>query len=67
MTPPPARAGGPPILLGGYVDAALRRAGELGDGHITDADDLDHVRNAVSLMEQGAQDAGRDPGAFASR
>ncbi len=64
VTPPPARPGGPPILLGGYVDAALRRAGELGDGHITDADDLVHVRKAVSLMEEGARDAGRDPAAM---
>ena len=64
VTPPPAQPGGPPILLGGYVDAALRRAGELGDGHITDADDLVHVRKAVSLMEEGARDAGRDPAAM---
>lgn len=61
VTPPPAQPEGPPILLGGYVDAALRRAGELGDGHITDADDLVHVRKAVSLMEEGAREAGRDP------
>ncbi len=61
ITPPPARPAGPPILLGGYVDAALRRAGELGDGHITDADDPLHVRRAVSMMEDGARAAGRDP------
>ena len=61
VTPPPARPGGPPILLGGYVDAAMRRAGEIGDGHITDAEDPGHVRKAVALMEEGARSAGRDP------
>jgi len=61
VTPPPAQEGGPPILLGGYVEAAMRRAGRIGDGHITDADDLEAVRRAVSLMEQGAVESGRDP------
>jgi alkanesulfonate monooxygenase SsuD/methylene tetrahydromethanopterin reductase-like flavin-dependent oxidoreductase (luciferase family) len=64
VTPPPAQEGGPPILLGGYVDAALARAGSIGDGHLTDFDDADHLRHAVALMEQGARDAGRDPGAL---
>jgi probable F420-dependent oxidoreductase len=61
VTPPPAQEGGPPILLGGYVEAAMRRAGRIGDGHITDADDLEAVRRAVSEMERGAVEAGRDP------
>lgn len=33
VTPKPARAGGPPVWLGGGVDAALERAARLGDGH----------------------------------
>jgi probable F420-dependent oxidoreductase len=61
VTPPAAQPGGPPILLGGYVDAALRRAGELGDGHITDADDPGHVRRATALMDEQARAVGRDP------
>ena len=61
VTPPPARPGGPPILLGGYVEAAMRRAGRIGDGHITDADDLEAVGSAAALMEDGARGAGRDP------
>jgi probable F420-dependent oxidoreductase len=64
ITPPPARPGGPPILLGGYVDEALHRAGRIGDGHIAEADDPARVRTAVSLMEEGARSAGRDPRAL---
>lgn len=63
VTPPPARPGGPPILLGGYVDAALRRAGELGDGHLTDGDDLAFLDHALPLIDGGARAAGRDPAA----
>ena len=61
VTPPSAQLGGPPIVLGGYVDAALRRAGTLADGHITDADDLEHIRHALILMEEGARSVGKDP------
>ncbi len=32
IEPPPARAGGPPIVVGGRVPAALARAGRLADG-----------------------------------
>jgi probable F420-dependent oxidoreductase len=61
VTPPPAQPNGPPILLGGHVDAVLRRAGEIADGYITDAEDVEHVRRAVRLMEESAFAAGRDP------
>jgi probable F420-dependent oxidoreductase len=64
VTPPPYRAGGPPILLGGYVDAALRRAGAIGDGHITDAADPAHLAHAVDLMDEAAETAGKDPAAL---
>jgi probable F420-dependent oxidoreductase len=64
VTPPPAQEGGPSILLGGYVDAAARRAGRIGDGHITDAADVEAVRRAAALMEEGAREAGRDPSAL---
>jgi probable F420-dependent oxidoreductase len=61
VSPPPAQAGGPPIVLGGYVDAALLRVGATADGYITDADDAGFVRHALTLMEEGARGAGRDP------
>jgi probable F420-dependent oxidoreductase len=64
VTPPPAQPGGPPILLGGQVDAAIQRAGRIADGYVTDADDLEHVRHSAALMDEAARDAGRDPSAL---
>ena len=61
VTPAPARAGGPPILLGGYAEAAVRRAGRLGDGYITDADALSEVLPAIAPFEEGAREVGKDP------
>src|SRR5436190_8776335 len=34
ITPTPAQEGGVPIWLGGFADAAVRRAGRIGDGYI---------------------------------
>jgi len=65
VTPPPARVGGPPIFLGGYVDAALERAGRLADGYITDAGELHELTEAFGTVERAAIGAGRDPSAMA--
>lgn len=64
VMPPPARPGGPPIYLGGYYERAVRRAGRLGDGYITDADAVEGVKPSLSLFEEGAREAGKDPGAL---
>jgi probable F420-dependent oxidoreductase len=61
VTPPPAQPGGPPILLGGYAPSALRRAGEIADGHITDADDPHALAEAFAGVDAGARAAGKDP------
>jgi alkanesulfonate monooxygenase SsuD/methylene tetrahydromethanopterin reductase-like flavin-dependent oxidoreductase (luciferase family) len=61
VTPPAARPGGPPIYLGGYAERAVRRAGRLGDGYITDDAGVDEVRTALQIAEDGAREAGRDP------
>jgi probable F420-dependent oxidoreductase len=61
VTPPPARDGGPPIYLGGFVEQAIRRAGRLGDGYIRSRSDLDSAREALTWAEQGAAEAGEDP------
>ena len=61
VTPTPARPGGPRIFLGGYDDRGLRRAGRLADGYITDATEPDDLRHALSVLDEGARSAGRDP------
>ena len=62
VTPVPAQAGGPPVFLGGSDERAVRRAGRLADGYITDAYPLDEARHGLTLMDEGAKSAGREPG-----
>ncbi len=64
MQPPPIQHPGPPILLGGVVPPALRRAGRLAEGWISrSATDLTRIGESVAIVRQAAQDAGRDPDA----
>jgi len=64
VTPPPARDGGPPLYLGGHVEAAVRRAGRLGDGYIRSRSGLDTAKEALRLAEESAREAGKDPEAL---
>ncbi|MGI5244670.1 LLM class flavin-dependent oxidoreductase [Dactylosporangium sp. CA-139066] len=65
MDPRPVQTGGVPILLGGSVPAALRRAGEIADGWISrSAHDLSGIGQDVALVHEGAERAGRDPRAL---
>jgi probable F420-dependent oxidoreductase len=64
ITPQPARPGGPPVYLGGSASAAARRVGRLADGYLTDATPPEEVRSSVSIVEEGAMSAGRDPSAL---
>jgi probable F420-dependent oxidoreductase len=62
--PRPARAGGPPIWLGGNSEPALRRAGRMADGHIaTSTSGPDGIRRTTRLVRESAEAAGRDPAA----
>ena len=61
VTPPAARDGGIPIVLGGYADAAVRRAGRLADGYITDFTAIEQLRASLRLADEGARGADRDP------
>jgi probable F420-dependent oxidoreductase len=61
VTPPPAREGGIPIYLGGYAENAVRRAGRMADGYISDADAIEEVRPVLSQLDEAARLAGRDP------
>jgi probable F420-dependent oxidoreductase len=64
MAPKPVRRPGPPVLLGGSVDAALRRAGRLGDGWISSsATDLTKIHEEIAVVRDAAEEAGKDPDA----
>jgi probable F420-dependent oxidoreductase len=55
----------PPILLGGTVPAALKRAGRLADGWVSSSRaDLVHIGESVTTVKAAAQAAGRDPKAL---
>ena len=56
----PAPATPPPIWLGGWVDAAVERAGEIGDGYISPAGAPEDTRRRLALLDAAAERAGRD-------
>jgi probable F420-dependent oxidoreductase len=66
-TVPPSRmypkpASPPPVLLGGGVPAALKRAGRIADGWISaSATNLDAIADQIALVREGAAEAGKDP------
>jgi probable F420-dependent oxidoreductase len=65
FAPPPVQPGGPPILVGGTAEAALRRAGRLADGWVTSSRaDLSAIRPAIETVRGAAAQAGRDPAAI---
>jgi probable F420-dependent oxidoreductase len=61
VTPRPAQEPGVPVYLGGFTDQAVRRAGRLGDGYIRSRGGVEDGRQSLSLAEEGAQAAGKDP------
>lgn len=60
VTPRPAQDPGPPIYLGGMVEASIKRAGRLGDGYIRSRGDLESTKAALAWAEEGARDGGKD-------
>ena len=62
MSPRPVQPGGPPVLLGGTADAALRRAGRIAAGWVTSSrTTLDEVARGVQIVRRAAEEHGRDP------
>ena len=62
VEPKPVQRPRPPVLLGGTVDAALRRAGRMADGWISSSGhDLRTIGDALETVRDGAREAGRDP------
>ena len=62
MVPRPAQRPRPPVLIGGYVDAVLRRAGTVGDGWLTYFYTPESFRRGWEKVKAFAREAGRDPG-----
>jgi alkanesulfonate monooxygenase SsuD/methylene tetrahydromethanopterin reductase-like flavin-dependent oxidoreductase (luciferase family) len=59
--PPPARPGGPELLIGGYAPAAIRRAGRWADGFIRGGvPDPGQVRQMFDLAEESWRAEGRE-------
>lgn len=56
VTPKPART--PPILVGGFVDAAIRRAGRIADGYISSRAEVDRVAAAFAMAAEERAAAG---------
>ena len=55
MLPRPVQPGGPPILLGGAVPAALRRAGRLAAGWLSvSATNLDRIAEQIAIVREAA-------------
>lgn len=62
VEPKPVQRPRPPVLLGGTVDAALRRAGRIADGWISSSgQDLTSIGRAAGVVRAAAREAGRDP------
>src|SRR5262245_2145586 len=61
MRPKPAQRPRPPILIGGYVDAVLRRVATKGDGWLTYFYTPESYRRSWDKIAGFAREAGRDP------
>jgi alkanesulfonate monooxygenase len=61
MLPRPAQRPRPPILIGGYVEAVLRRAATLGDGWLTYFYTPESFQRSWERVRAFARQAGRDP------
>jgi alkanesulfonate monooxygenase SsuD/methylene tetrahydromethanopterin reductase-like flavin-dependent oxidoreductase (luciferase family) len=58
--PPPAREGGPELLIGGGVDAALRRVARFGDGWTMGGGGPEAFEELAGKVKQAWSDAGRE-------
>ncbi|MBK5227893.1 MAG: LLM class flavin-dependent oxidoreductase [Actinobacteria bacterium] len=58
VTPKPYRV--PPLLIGGFVDKAIERAGRIGDGYISSRAEPERVAAAFELASKARAASGRD-------
>ena len=61
LYPKPVQKPHPPILIGGYVDAVLKRAATKGDGWLTYYYTADSFKKSWAKIRAFAEEAGRDP------
>ncbi len=62
VLPRPVQRPRPPVLLGGVVPAALKRAGRIADGWVSSSRaDLRVIGESATLVRGAAEEAGRDP------
>jgi alkanesulfonate monooxygenase len=61
MVPRTAQRPRPPVLVGGYVDAVLKRAGTIGDGWLTYFYTPESFTKSWEKVKAFAREAGRDP------
>jgi probable F420-dependent oxidoreductase len=62
MAPKPVQAGGPPVLLGGGAEPALRRAGRAAAGWVSGSTaSLDAITRGARTVREAAERAGKDP------
>ena len=64
LMPKPAQAGGPPLWIAGRSQAAMRRAGRLGDGYLPYLFSPERFREGMQQVREEAERAGRDPEAI---
>jgi probable F420-dependent oxidoreductase len=64
LAPKPVQPGGPPIWVAGRSEAAMRRAGRLGDGYLPYLFSPERFREGLAKAREYAEKAGRDPGAI---
>lgn len=62
MAPRPVQPAGPPVLLGGTAEPALRRAGRIAAGWVSSSrSSLDEIARGARIVRESAAAAGRDP------
>ncbi len=65
IDPKPVQPGGPPIWVGGRSDAALARAGRVGDGWVAYVVTAERYRQSLEKIREAADRAGRALDGFA--